>query len=105
MNNIADVFKSAPKPIEATPETISIPEIFPSEEKIDLHNPWVRLLVIDKSTAGPGLMVLIRAIPVNNIQVDSSIVFLLGLDHNVGHFVMKFYWQRINSVITVDCDE
>ena len=40
--------------------------MFPSEEKTDFVNPCVRLFVTDRRTAGPGLMMLTRAMHENN---------------------------------------
>ncbi len=68
-----DVDSTAPKPKAAALETTIIPEMFPSEEKTDFVNPCVRLFVTDRRTAGPGLMMLTRAMPENNNQVESSI--------------------------------
>jgi hypothetical protein len=64
---------TVPKPKTAVLETTKIPVIFPSDEKTDSVNPWVRLFVIDRRTAGPGLIIATRAILKNNIQVESSI--------------------------------
>jgi hypothetical protein len=47
-----------------------MPEMFPSEEKTDFVNPYIRLLVKDSRTAGPGLTVATIARLENINQVD-----------------------------------
>ena len=44
------------------------------EENTAFVNPWVRLVVTERRTAGPGLMVATRAMLENNSQVESSII-------------------------------